>query len=391
MKIAMIARKMNVRGGVQRHVLSLAKELKARGHDLTIYTFSYKADDCYPDLLKGMHVVSLDGKPPRWRFGIWSLMDEYTAAKRLALLIDRETEILNPDHATYRVAYYYKKLVKNIPSVWMMHDMPTKRYSGMREGASHGHALFLRRMMNILYDWYERYRFIRMQDVIMVHSDGDAKRVKKSFARDAVVVRSGIDPAYFSFHKRDPPTKSRIKILMNGIFLPHRRFEDGIEAVSMLKKAGYGVHLSIIGDYDFDRSYYRALQALVRERGVDREVMFLGRVSEEELLHQYHANNIFLFPNHLQSWGLAVFEAIASGMPTVVSKTAGAAEVLVDKENALLVNPKDPEEITGAVRRLTENPDEYRRLSGNGRAFVEKNLSWAVLADQMERIFLPPH
>jgi len=96
---------------------------------------------------------------------------------------------------------------------------------------------------------------------------------------------------------------------------------------------------------------------------------------------------VFVFPNHLQSWGLAVFEAMASGLPVVVSKSAGASEVLTDGENALLVNPKNPGEIAKAIQSLIDNPDLYRTLSKNGRDFVEQNISWVKYTDQMEDVF----
>ena len=78
---------------------------------------------------------------------------------------------------------------------------------------------------------------------------------------------------------------------------------------------------------------------------------------------------------------------MSTGLPVIVSKTAGAAEVLEDKENALLVNPGFGEEIAAGVRHLIGHPGEYLRLSRNGRKFVEHNLSWRNLADKMEGIF----
>ena len=102
----------------------------------------------------------------------------------------------------------------------------------------------------------------------------------------------------------------------------------------------------------------------------------------------YREHDIFLFPNHLQSWGLAVFEAMSSGVPVVVSQTAGAAEVLADRDTALIVPPKSPSAIAAAVAVLVQDPALFAHMSEGGRAFVESRMSWSRFTDDMEKFFL---
>ena len=384
----MIVRKMNIAGGVQRHVLSLAKELTGREHEVIIYTFSFSPEHCYPQMLNTCKVISLDAMPNIYSRFLPEFLNEYRLARRLALLIDPHTDVLNPDHATHRVAYYFKKYVRAIPSVWMMHDIPLRRIARMRMPRTRTkRGRIFRQFLGELLDRYEINRFIKAQDYVTVHGNRDRAWVQKYFHKDARVIHSGIDPTYFSYRKKQPLNKNNIMVLMSGIFLPHRRFEDGIHAVSLLKAQGYHIHLRIIGDYNFDQSYYHILKDAVKSQGLTQEITFSGRVSETELLNYYHESDIFIFPNHLQSWGLAVFEAMACGTPVIISRTAGASEILTDRENALFINPKAPQEIAEALRYLVAHPDAYTRLSAQGRNFVETHLSWKELADTMEKIF----
>jgi glycosyltransferase involved in cell wall biosynthesis len=110
-------------------------------------------------------------------------------------------------------------------------------------------------------------------------------------------------------------------------------------------------------------------------------------VSEEELRHAYQTHDIYVSPNHLQSWGLAVFEAMASGAPVIVSKTAGASEILTDGANALLVDGKAPEQIAQAIERLAGDPKLHAMLSMAGRKFVEENVTWKYSAKNAIKIF----
>lgn len=388
MKIAIIVRRLNVRGGVQRHVLCLAQQLKRRGHTVKIYTFLLSSGQCYPELLDGLEVVAL-GYYPRSLNLLWDLIRENIAAKNLARLIDVDTTVINPhDHVCYKAAYYFKRLARDIPSVWTMHDMPTRAFGlwQSQELGLRSRAQIWRKFLARFADAYNR-RFIQGQDAIVALSRADQERVRAEWGREAAVVRNGIDLDQFPYRQRQALAGKKVRILMTGIFFPHRRFEDGIAAVGMLAEEHYDTGLSIVGRYNPDDPYYRTLINLRDALGLRERVTFLGELSEEDLVRSYHEHDIFLFPSHHQSWGLAVFEAMACGMPVIVSRTAGAHEVLTDRENALLVNPKKPEEIAAAIRYLIDDTEAYRRLSMVGRAFVERYISWEKQALEMDRIF----
>lgn len=389
MRIAIILRKLNIKGGVQRHVLYEARELQKMGHSVTLYAFIFSREDCFAKLLDGLKVVALNSKLPAYsNYFSWKTA-ESAAAKRLAFMIDPMTDILNPhDHGCYKVSYYFKKLVKNIPSVWTMHDMPTRAFSAkMAEEMAPGLKTPLpKKIANYLLDKYEIEKYIKKQDIIAVLNGRDKELAKKYFGAGAEIVRNGVDVLSFPFLERAFPKKQTV-LFMNGIFFRHRRFEDGIEAAKLLLDSGHDILLNIAGDYNSDKKYYEGLTMLAQKLGLEGRVRFLGRVSEERLFELYQTSDIFLFPNHMQSWGLAVFEAMSSGLPVIVSKSAGASEVLSDGKNALLVNPYSPQEIAGAIKRLLDNRELYSKISREGRAFVEGNISWQRLALNYLKIF----
>lgn len=390
MKIAIIIRKLNVSGGVQRHVLYLAHNLKQRGHAVKIYTFLFDKEKCFSDLIEGLEVVSLDYYP-RFTNVVTGILDENKVCRELAQKIDIDTEILNPhDHVVYKVAYYFKKRrsVSGVFSVWTMHDMPTKLFSYLRKLALDGSQVsFLKTFFYKLLDLVDVARFIKYQDKIVVLDQRDMEYVKKYFNREGIIVRNGIDISRFPFVSRTQGIQIPVKLLMNGIFFPHRRFEDGIRAVSLLRDRGISAELNIYGDFTSDMNYYDTLQKMVIQLGLDGSVFFKGRVSEDALVRSYGTHDIFIFPNHLQSWGLAVFEAMASGTPVIVSKSAGAHEVLTHGENAFLVSPKSPEMIAEMVQKLCVDKNLFIKLSNQGRNFVESKISWEMQASRMEEIF----
>lgn len=380
-------RKLNVKGGTQRQAVCLARELMGRGHTVKLYTFLYSPADCYEDKLRGLDVVALGHYPANARF---LFLQENKAAKRLAALIDGDTDLLNPhDQISYRVAYYAKKCMRHIPSVWMMNDMPTRRFSLMRDQEVNPDFKphIIKNIIARLLDWWEIRFFIRAQDCIATLGDRDRAWVKIFFGKEAHTVRSGIDIDFFPYVEHLPWSDHKVRLLTIGIFFPHRRFEDIIEAIKILRDAGMDASLTIIGDFSPKSAYAQKILHLIEKRGLSDYVHVAGRVSEKDLHTAYNEHDMFVFSNHLESWGLSVFEAMASGLPVIVSQTSGASEVLTDGKNALLVSPKSPAALAAGVKQIYSSPDLYAKLSREGRTFVEQHISWRRYTDDMLTLF----
>ena len=399
MKIGMIVRRLNVKGGTQRQMLALARELKRRGHRIKIYTFTYDKEKCYPELLEGLEVVVHEEKESgSWDYyldfrflkgQLGSILRETRRAKHLALTMDRDFDLLNPhDQVSYKVAYYYKRLVKKVPAVWNMNDLPLYRfgYDKMRAVDPAFHKSLLRRLIYRFLDAYDAC-FMKAQDRIIVVDFWNRGLVKKYLGLLATTVRNGPDLEHFFYKKRTPPVSPKVKLLTSGIFLPHRRYEDAIRAVKTLVDQGFDPSLTIIGDYENDRTYYETVKALVEELGMGSRVNIAGRVSEKELVEAYHSHDIYLFPHHWQSDGLSPFEAAACGLPIMVSRTAGSHELLTDLENGMVLKPKTPEDIAKRVEELLKNPALYSKLSENGNRFVRENFSWQKYTDDVLTVF----
>ncbi len=387
MKIAIIVRKLNVTGGAQRQAICLARELKRRGHIVKLYTFLYSPGDCYEDELTGLDVAALGSYPANSRFLFWH---ENRWAKHLAALIDHDTDVLNPhDQISYRVAYYAKKRIRRIPSVWMMNDLPTRMFSLMREKEINPDfkPRVIKNIIARLLDWWEILFFIRAQDSIATLDDRDRAWVKIFFGKEAHTVRSGIDINSFPYVERVPGRGTGVRLLTTGIFFPQRRFEDIIEAVKILRDAGMNMSLTIIGDFSPKSEYVKKIFNLIQNRGLTDYVRVAGKVSERDLRNAYEEHDIFVFSHHFEGWGLSVFEAMSSGLPVIVSQTVGASEVLTDKQNALLVPPKSPIALAAAVEQICSSPDFYTKLSREGRTFVERNISWQRYTDAMLALF----
>ena len=401
MNIAIIIRFLTRTGGAVREAFMLARELEKRGHRATIYTFAYDPHQCFPGEFSDIRIKVLQWDYPQWwsrffRIPIFGTtlqrFLENRKAVQLARLIDPATDVLNPhDQTSAHTAYYFKKLVGPAPSVWMMNDLHIRRWSIF------DHPLLkpprrsrIKKIVDWLRDWRENQKFFSAQDKIGVIVQSMAERAKIYLGRpDAAVVRSGADLERFLYRARNPILNKRIRICSQGIFYTYRRFEDVIEAVKILADQGYDPFLTIVGDYghkDTARAYHQNLVSLVKKLGIEPRVRFAGVVSEDELNRVYYESDVFVFAS-IQTWGIAIFEAMATGLPVVLSRDAGAGEMLRDGETMMLARTGDPADIARAVRTLADDPLLRARMADRANQFVRSHISWTRYADAMLQLF----
>jgi glycosyltransferase involved in cell wall biosynthesis len=399
MKIGIIIQELDIKGGTQRQALELAIYLKKKGHPVKIYTFSLDAGKCYGGLLKQLDVVEASQNVSNnwmWRLpGAKRLLAPYYSyrqmkrqAEKLVNIMDSDFDVVNcHDYGNVVLPATIYRRKYGAPTVWMANDLPL--YDS-RFRARSFKELAMAFLGDVRGNWiYKRCqkKWIAQLNAITVLDEYNKNLLPDYLASEATVIRSGLDINRFSFPEGRTPGTNGFKALTAGIFFTWRRFEDAVDVVKFLKDDGLKIQLDIIGTEERDPAYARKIRQLVADYGIAEQVRFRGNVSEEELLRAYHSADVFLFPHSPQTWGLTVFEAMACGTPVIVSTGCGASEVLTHGENALVVPPQSPVEMAKSLKELLQNNGLWQELSKNGRAFVEKNISWELYGEKMLRVF----
>lgn len=115
------------------------------------------------------------------------------------------------------------------------------------------------------------------------------------------------------------------------------------------------------------------MRELAASLGLQERVHFLGNRRDVPVLLK--AMDIFVLPSHNEGVSLAVLEAMAAGLPVIVSAVGGLPEIVAHEENGLLIPPKDVEALAQSLARLLDNPDLARRLGQKAREHIEARYS----------------
>ena len=107
------------------------------------------------------------------------------------------------------------------------------------------------------------------------------------------------------------------------------------------------------------------LQASVRESRHFSSVFFPGLRSSRDLLPFYATAGCFVLPSTREPWGLVVNEAMASGLPILISSSCGCADDLLQPaRNGFMFSPHDVVSLTDLMHRIASLPEERRREMG---------------------------
>jgi glycosyltransferase involved in cell wall biosynthesis len=113
-------------------------------------------------------------------------------------------------------------------------------------------------------------------------------------------------------------------------------------------------------------------------------VRYLGRVEQDHLVRLFQGASVFAYPSLYEGFGLPPLEALACGVPTVVSNTASLAEVTGGA--ALKVDAQDAAGLAAALRQILSEPARAAELSRRGLLRAER-FRWERAAAEMAKVF----
>jgi glycosyltransferase involved in cell wall biosynthesis len=122
------------------------------------------------------------------------------------------------------------------------------------------------------------------------------------------------------------------------------------------------------------------LRSLASSLGLETELKFQGEVGEQELNRIYQSASALIFPSRYEGFGIPLIEAMYFGLPIICGR--GGSQPEVAGEAALYVNVEDPEDIAGAMIRLTEDRILREQLVAKGK----RQLQTFVLQIEIEKL-----
>jgi glycosyltransferase involved in cell wall biosynthesis len=170
----------------------------------------------------------------------------------------------------------------------------------------------------------------------------------------------GVDLERFNPARRDPTfwerrgLKSRFTFLYVGRVSPDKNLELLLESFHELVRRVPGAGLAVVGD--------GPALARLRARHHGPRIAFTGFLRGDELAAAYASADVLVFPSQTDTFGNAVLEAHASGLPAIVSDWGGPPEIVRKHESGMIVDVNRPHALADAMHRLATDRALYTQL-----------------------------
>jgi glycosyltransferase involved in cell wall biosynthesis len=345
-------------GGQENYVKIISNKLAKKGYDIDVFTSDMGAKNKKPVLSHNHRVFYLNSVEFAHTAIIFSLFKKLLIGSKPSLIHLHVAQAFSPE-----IIYLVSKL-RNIPYIAHIHSdvEPTGIYGIFLEPYK---RIFLRHVL-------------RNANKIICLSDSQKKIIAQKYGishHKIVAIRNGVDDAYFSkriINKKDIPTilfVGRLGILKN---IPRL-----IKAVSLMKVPA---QLRIVGDGE-DRT---AIENLISDLKLSN-ITLVGKKFGSELIEEYKKADVLVLPSDREGGApLVVLEALATGLPVVISEIYGIRELL--GESVLLVKNPTSENFSIALDKLLSDIDMQKTLSSKGEEII-KNFRWENIILDLEYIY----
>jgi len=204
--------------------------------------------------------------------------------------------------------------------------------------------------------------------VVYLASDSRFKKLANQEKDKEVLKKYGIDKKY---------------ILSVGTIEPRKNYSTLIKAFNYIKhnNNNFNCKLVIVG-----RTGWKS-EATYRERELSPykdDILFIGRVSDKDLVQIYNQAEIFVYPSLFEGFGLPPMEAMSCGLPVIASDSSSLKEVVGDA--GILVPPEDFKEISKQILYVLKNEKIKKKLKEKSLKQAQK-FSWEKTARKTLNIY----
>jgi glycosyltransferase-like protein len=364
MRIAMLTYSVRPRGGVV-HALSVAGALAGRGHELELFAIAPPGTGFFREPPVPAQVVPHVAPDAPFDERICALIAAYSEGLRGPLRDGRFDVVHAQDCLSANAALTLRDegvIDAVVRTVHHVDDFRSPSLIACQE------------------------RSIAGPDHVLCVSEPWIGRLRAEFGVEAELVANGVDVERFRPARDDGERAAaraaaglngELAILTVGGIEPRKGSLTLLRAFAAARAAlpeRHPVLLVAGGATLFDhRDEIDRFHALREDLGLDGDVRVLGPVTDAELEGLYRAADLFALPSVKEGFGLAVLEALAAGLPAVVSDLDVFRTFLCDGESALMAPVGDDRALADALVRAAANPALTARLRADGHAVAARH------------------
>jgi len=342
-----------------------------------------------------MYSVLVIGPSDRVKGGITSVIKVYSSSLYWKKINAKWIYTYDDRNNIYKIIYFIRGLIQFLLCVrnydiihvhYSEHISAARKivfiYIGRIMGkkiVSHFHSFSVASTINSKYSYLYEYIF-KNSDANIVLSEywkSEVCKVYRSFLTPDKVYVVYNPVEYYVNDEMGLREKRKSIVLCVGSIEKRKGYIEMINAFSLIIKnyPEWKLYMAGAGEIDIAK-------ALVAKLNIENNVVFCGWLNKKQLSRLYKSASIFCMPSYAEGFPMAVLEAWSNCIPSVVTPVGGLIDVIINKENCLVVKPGDVMELSNAVKMLIKDECLRKKISMNASALVGE----LFLLDNVEKI-----
>ena len=372
MKIALVIKDYSLnKGGLERYVVNLSRELIKMGHDVHVFTNSWDTPDLKPIIIHKVKIIKFS-----------SLLKNLSFAKTARMLLNREKfDIINGFSRIYPLDVYrighkvrrhllkvqypnkFRRLlkwlsVKHLTILYLENQIFKKEnHKKIIANSQLGkkHAMF--------------YHNVKENDIEVIYNGVDLNKFNpqvRSLYRNVIRNKLGF-------------TEDETILLFVGRNFKLKGVKTLIKSIALLGSLKNKVRVLIVGKGN--PSYF---MRTAKKIGVDDRIFFHGESKEIEKF--YAAGDIFVFPTLYDPFANVCLEALACGLPVITTRMNGASEIIKKGKNGYVIDDyRSPDELASVIAALLNK--NTRKKMGEYACETAKKFTTAKNAEKLIKTY----
>lgn len=221
--------------------------------------------------------------------------------------------------------------------------------------------------------------FWKNAEALIANSEGLQKAALDFYSRKEIkIISNGVDVQYFVPNNKMEQEKE-INILFASRLIEGKGLQFVIPYIrEIIRNSSKDIRLTVVGD----GSYRQKLENMVLENNVEAYVKFEGYKNKKEILSYYQNADIFILPSQREGMPNVVLEAMACGLPIIITPCEGAKELIGNNGIIVPFGDKLGENFSNAIIRIAQNREMLLLMSDESRRRAEEQFDWKDKANQ---------
>ena len=214
-------------------------------------------------------------------------------------------------------------------------------------------------------------------EVVIAKCAAEADMIRKIDPKlEVTIIPNGVDTNQFK--PGEPiPDQGPLKLLCVARLIKRKGQHHLIEAVKRITDQGIDVVLDLVGSGDAEGEY----RALVKSLRIEDRINFRGYIPRAEVPVFYALAHVFVLPSYNEGMSVATLEAMASGLPLVVTHTSGTDELVDEGVNGFTFSFGDVKELSNIIMNLFMNNGLIERMGINSIRKAQ-SFKWEFAAEK---------